>query len=89
MRRPTTYREAFEILIDASVIPQELGEELADLAGFRNVLVHNTALKCGVGLRLDLQRVYEILQHGLTPLRQFRSVIRQFLTPQELEPSEE
>lgn len=74
LRRPTTYREAFEILIDASVIPQELGEELADLAGFRNVLVH-------IYWRLDLQRVYEILQHGLTPLRQFRNVIRQFLTP--------
>ena len=74
LRRPTTYKEAFEILIDASVIPRELGEELADLAGFRNVLVH-------IYWRLDLQRVYEILQHGLAPLRQFRDIIRQFLTP--------
>ena len=78
LRRPTTYREAFEILTEASVIPQELGEELADLAGFRNVLVH-------IYWRIDLQRVYEILQSGLTPLRQFRNVISQLLMPQDEE----
>ena len=78
LRRPTTYREAFEILTEASVIPQELGEELADLAGFRNVLVH-------IYWRIHLQRVYEILQSGLTPLRQFRNDISQLLMPQDEE----
>jgi len=76
LRRPATYREAFQILTEGSVISQELSEELADLAGFRNILVH-------VYWRLDLHRVYEILQYGLTPLRQFRNIISQLLTPQD------
>lgn len=64
--RPATYRETFEILTEKSVISEELGEALADLAGFRNVLVH-------IYWRLDLKRVYEILQNELEPLRQFRN----------------
>ncbi|MEK7445291.1 MAG: HepT-like ribonuclease domain-containing protein, partial [candidate division NC10 bacterium] len=34
LRRPETYRETFEILADAGILPRDLGEELADLAGF-------------------------------------------------------
>ncbi len=70
LRRPAAYRETFEILTEASLIPKELGEELADLAGYRNVLVH-------IYWRLDERRVYEILLHGLTPLKEFRRVIVQ------------
>jgi len=81
LRRPSTYRETFEILTEAGVIPQELGEELADLAGFRNVLVH-------LYWRIDLQRVYEILQNGLTPLYRFRDVIRRSLGPRKPRQSE-
>jgi uncharacterized protein YutE (UPF0331/DUF86 family)/predicted nucleotidyltransferase len=73
LRTPATYREAFEILIEAALLPSELGEELADLAGFRNVLVH-------LYWRLDLQRVYEILQQGLAPLRRFQAIVRQLLS---------
>ena len=39
-RHPATYRESFEILVEQGKISPELGENLADLAGFRNVLVH-------------------------------------------------
>lgn len=72
LRRPAVYRETFEILAEASLISRELGEELSDLAGFRNVLVH-------IYWRLDEQRLYEILQHGLMPLKGFRKVIVQLL----------
>jgi uncharacterized protein YutE (UPF0331/DUF86 family) len=74
LRPPATYREAFEILAEAGVLPGELSEELADLAGYRNVLVH-------LYWRLDLQRAYEILQQGLAPLRQFQETVRQLGTP--------
>jgi len=40
LRRPETYRESFEILTEAELISQELGDALSELAGFRNVLVH-------------------------------------------------
>jgi uncharacterized protein YutE (UPF0331/DUF86 family)/predicted nucleotidyltransferase len=72
LKRPSTYREAFEILTEASLVPKELSEELADLAGFRNVLVH-------IYWRIDIPRVYEILQRGLTPIKEFRSVVMQLL----------
>lgn len=72
LRTPATYREAFESLAEAGVLSPELGGELADLAGFRNVLVH-------LYWRLDLQRAHEILQQGLAPLRQFQETVRQLL----------
>ena len=50
LRHPETYREAFELLAEASILTPELSDNLADLAGFRNVLVH-------IYWRLDLQRV--------------------------------
>lgn len=65
--RPETYREAFEILAGEGVIPEALGERLADLAGFRNVLVHGY-------WRLDLQRVWELLQQAGDPLREFEEI---------------
>ncbi len=35
--RPATYRETFDILGRAGLIPEELAAELSDLAGLRNV----------------------------------------------------
>ena len=40
LKRPTTYRETFELLGQAGIISEELAGELSDLAGLRNVLVH-------------------------------------------------
>jgi len=72
LRAPATYRETFEILAEASVIPGELAEGLADLAGFRNVLVH-------IYWRLDVRRAFEILQEGAPLLRRFGSYARNLL----------
>ena len=40
LRKPSTYRETFEILEEQRIIPEDLANDLSDLAGFRNVLVH-------------------------------------------------
>ncbi|MHA1266625.1 MAG: type VII toxin-antitoxin system HepT family RNase toxin [Candidatus Helarchaeota archaeon] len=40
LTHPTTYRECFEILTAANLLPSDLASKLADLAGFRNVLGH-------------------------------------------------
>ena len=37
-----TYRETFEVLGQAQLIPVEHAEELSNLAGFKNVLIHYT-----------------------------------------------
>jgi len=47
--KPSTYRESFELLADLDIIDRKLAEELADLAGFRNVLVH-------MYVKLDLEQ---------------------------------
>lgn len=55
LRKPSTYREIFEILAEKKIISDDLANKLSDLAGFRNVLVH-------VYWELDLDEVYSILQ---------------------------
>ncbi len=42
-RAPSSQRESFEILGQAGVLPSGLAEDLARMAGFRNVLVHGYA----------------------------------------------
>ncbi|HAM59797.1 MAG TPA: DUF86 domain-containing protein [Candidatus Rokubacteria bacterium] len=72
LRRPETYRETFEILADAEILPRDLGEELADLAGFRNVLVH-------IYWRLDLEEVHRTLVEDLKSLQALRALMRRLL----------
>jgi uncharacterized protein YutE (UPF0331/DUF86 family) len=54
-RKPETYAEIVEILAENGVISEELGKEMAGMAGFRNVLVHDY-------LRLDLDKVYQVMK---------------------------
>jgi uncharacterized protein YutE (UPF0331/DUF86 family)/predicted nucleotidyltransferase len=72
LRQPATYREAFEILAEAGIIPLELADCMADLAGFRNVLVH-------IYWRLDIQRVYEVLQQERQRIAAFCDIVRRTL----------
>lgn len=39
-RRPTGYRDSFQLLGDAGILPVELAERLAPAAGMRNLLTH-------------------------------------------------
>jgi uncharacterized protein YutE (UPF0331/DUF86 family) len=68
-RKPSTYRETFEILYEEKLISKKLSDELSDLAGFRNVLVH-------LYWRLDLDTIYEILHQDLGILKDFMNTIK-------------
>lgn len=70
--KPTTYRETFEILGQAGLISEDLAEELSDLAGFRNVLVH-------IYWQLDLDQVYGVLQNDLKTLKSFLQEVKRLL----------
>lgn len=72
LRKPSTYREAFEILAEENVISAELADELADLAGFRNMLVH-------IYWRLDMDVIHEILQRDHRHLEAFSSQVKKML----------
>jgi uncharacterized protein YutE (UPF0331/DUF86 family) len=76
-RRPGTYRESFAILTDIGLFTSDLGDELGDLAGFRNVLVHIYA-------HLNLKEVYTILQDDLRTVWAFEKVVQNHLKKDQL-----
>jgi len=71
--RPATYRETFDILSRAGLIPEELAADLSDLAGLRNVLVH-------IYWDLNLDEIYGILQNDLKTLKSFRDAVKALLS---------
>jgi len=72
LTRPTTYRECFEILEAANLLPSDLASNLADLAGFRNVLVH-------IYWRLDLNEIHKILLEDLPTLQKYLQWVKNLL----------
>ena len=66
--RPVAYGEILPTLAQAGVISQGTLDELANLAGFRNLLVHEY-------VRLDRSRVHAFLTTHLTGLRRFAADI--------------
>lgn len=70
LEKPSTYRETFEILGREKIISEELADELSDLAGFRNVLVH-------IYWGLNLDEVYGVLQNDLRVLKDFMKCVKE------------
>lgn len=70
--RPGSYRETFEILGARRILEPDVAGRLADLAAFRNVLVH-------VYWKLDLERVEAHLRQGREPLERFGAVVEGLL----------
>ena len=64
LRKPSSYREGFEVLAEGALLPKDMAQELADLAGFRNVLVH-------IYWRLNLDEVHAVLRDGTAVLQRF------------------
>lgn len=72
LKRPDSYKEAFEILKEKGFISSQLSETLSALAGFRNVLVH-------IYWKLDLKSVYNILQEDIWSLKDFEKIIKEMV----------
>jgi uncharacterized protein YutE (UPF0331/DUF86 family) len=68
LRVPDTGAEAFEILVEARILPGELGRSLATMVGFRNILVHDYT-------KLDPAVVLRVLSHDVQDLVRFRDVL--------------
>ena len=71
-RKPETYADVFQILAEENIISQELLKELEGMAAFRNVLVHDY-------LKLDLDKIYKIVQVKLKYIEQLTTVYASFL----------
>ena len=71
-RRPDTYRETFHVLGKSGIIPEDLASEMAKLAGFRNLLVHEYT-------GLDTRRIYRILTDDWETVERFRNIASEFV----------
>lgn len=71
-RRPDTYRETFQVLGKSGILPADLSSQMAKLAGFRNILVHEYS-------GLDTKLVYRVLQDDGKTLEAFRKSAKEFL----------
>jgi len=69
---PGEYREIFPELAKFGIIPKELSEKLVGMAKFRNVLVY-------LYLDVDIDFVYQYLQHNLGDLETFTRCIGEYL----------
>jgi len=67
---PESNRETFTILARHHVIHSDDIDELAKMAGFRNILVHNY-------IEIDPEKVYECLQYGLEDIAGFGKSIKE------------
>ena len=67
------YAEMFRKLGDVGIVPPDFAERLADMAGFRNVLVHTY-------LQVDPAKVYHSLQHDLSDLDEFIKYVGRYAT---------
>jgi uncharacterized protein YutE (UPF0331/DUF86 family) len=63
-RAPTDYADAFRSLAEARVLAPDLAERLEQMAGFRNLLVHEYA-------KVDDRRVHAFLRRDMEDLDRF------------------
>lgn len=64
LRAPQDYSETFQILGEAGILPERLADQMADLARFRNLLVH-------LYWDIDHKRVYRSLPSRLATIQAF------------------
>jgi uncharacterized protein YutE (UPF0331/DUF86 family) len=71
-RVPEDYAECFEMLGDEGYIHKKLASKLANMARFRNRLVHMYA-------KVDYGQVYDIICNALKDLKEFSTAAANFL----------
>ena len=71
-RRPETYSEMFEVLLEERVISKKLADRLTEMAGFRNLLVHRYG-------EIGDKHVLEIIRNDMKDVKMFMKGISKFL----------
>lgn len=71
-RKPTTYRENFEILVEEGAITTDLADKMTKMTGFRNIIAHDYE-------KVDYSKVQDILQNRLPDVEEFLSQIKKYL----------
>ncbi len=71
-RKPENNKDLFIVLYENKIIDETLKNNLCNMAGFRNILVHDY-------LKLDRELVYDIINSSLTDLEQFVKIIIEYI----------
>ena len=71
-RKPGSNREIFEILFENKIINSNLKINLCNMAGFRNILVHDY-------VKLDREIVYDIIKNNLKDIEDFRDIVVEYV----------
>lgn len=69
--KPTTNKEAIEVVARNNVIPEEFAKRILPLAGLRNILIHEY-------IKIDPKRLYVQLQN-LADFREFQRYVIAYL----------
>lgn len=69
---PATYAESFEMLAEHGFLPAELARRLAQMVGFRNLLVHGYE-------KIDDRRMLKVTREDLGDLELYLAAIREVL----------
>ncbi|NMB16505.1 MAG: DUF86 domain-containing protein [Firmicutes bacterium] len=69
---PSEYRQTILQLGEQGVLPTSFAEQMAPMAGFRNLLVHEY-------LQIDFDRVYDMLHNHLDDFRAFAYYVAEFM----------
>ena len=72
-RHPEDNKDVFIVLAEEGILPPDLLPRLIQMAGFRNLIVHDYA-------RVDNALVYGILKRHLVDLESYARTINDFLT---------
>lgn len=71
-RKPESNKDIFRVLFENNVIEEILKDNLSNMAGFRNILVHDY-------LKLDRAIVYDIVLNNLKDIEQFVKIIVEYI----------
>ncbi|WMJ80788.1 DUF86 domain-containing protein [Clostridium sp. MB40-C1] len=71
-RKPESNKDVFEVLYENNLINEKLKGDLCNMAGFRNILVHDY-------LKLNRGMVYNIIMNNLSDIKKFVSIISDYI----------
>lgn len=71
-RKPENNKDIFLVLHENKIIDEKLRNNLCNMAGFRNILVHDY-------MRLDRGLVYEIINNNLKDIEEFIRIIIEYI----------
>lgn len=71
-RAPEDYADCFKLMAELGILGKDLSERLAQMAKFRNLLIH-------LYWRIDNEQVYQILTKNLDDIEQFLKALGKFL----------